>query len=270
MFLTPGDNLTTEKAGFVDTHTHLDFPDFDLDRDELIKCSQAEGIELIINVSSSLKGCFTSLDLARRYEIIYASIGIHPHDSQEIRPEDLQLLEGLVKNEKVIAVGEVGLDFYRDLSPQDVQKELFIKFIDLANRTKLPLIIHSRQAEEETWDILKKNSGGSVKGVVHCFSGSRAFLEKCLYLGLHISFTCNLTYKKSDNLRELVKAVPWDRLLLETDCPYLAPEGARGKRNEPANVKILALAMAQARNCEPDDIALNTTRNAKLLFGIPK
>ena len=255
---------------FIDTHAHLDFPDFDLDRDELIKRSQAEGIELIINVSSSLKGCFASLDLARRYKIVYASIGIHPHDSRGIRQEDLLLLEGLVKDEKVIAVGEVGLDFYRNLSPRDTQKELFIKFVDLANRTKLPLIIHSRQAEGETWDILKKNSKGSVKGVVHCFSGSSDFLEKCLNLGLYISFTCNLTYKKSDNLRELVKAVPWDRLLLETDCPYLAPEGARGKRNEPANVKILALAMAKARNCEPDDIALNTTRNAKFLFDIPK
>lgn len=255
---------------FVDTHAHLDFPDFDLDREKLIKRSQAEGIELIVNVSSNLKGCFASLDLAGCYKIIYASIGIHPHHSQEARPEDLAVLEGLVKNEKVVAVGEVGLDFYRNLSPHDTQKELFIKFIDLAKRRKLPLIIHSRQAEEETWGILKKNSTQGLNGVVHCFSGSRAFLEKCLNLGLYISFTCNLTYKKSDNLRELVKAVPWDRLLLETDCPYLAPEGARGKRNEPANVKTLAQAMAQARNCEPDDIALQTTRNAKFLFNIPK
>lgn len=251
---------------FIDTHAHLDFPDFDADREEVIRRSQEEGINSIINVGSSQKGCFAAVDLASRYENIYASVGIHPHCAGEIDSSGFEQLKSLLTLKKVVAIGEVGLDFYRNLSPVDTQKELFRKFVDLSITANLPLIIHSRQAESATLEILKENTNRNLKGVVHCFSGSADFLKDCLDLGLHISFTCNITYKKSDNLRELVRLVPEDRLLLETDCPYLSPEGMRGKRNEPANVKLLAKAIAELRNCSIEALAKSTTGNARRLF----
>lgn len=253
---------------FIDAHAHLDFPDFDNDRDQVIRRAQEDGIETIINVSSSLKGCRAALDLAKRYDIVYASVGIHPHDAKEINQDTFNKIEGLVASQKVVAIGEVGLDLYRNLSPADIQKEVFLRFMKLSLSSCLPLIIHSRQAESDTLEILKKNTKGNLKGVVHCFSGSLDFLKDCLALGLYISFTCNITYKKSDNLRELVKSVPVDRLLLETDCPYLAPEGMRGERNEPVNVKVLARKIAELRNCSIEEIAAKTTENAKRLFGL--
>lgn len=272
MLTPPFHNVKTgreaERAGLIDTHAHLDFPDFDNDRDQVLKHAKAGGVEAIINVSSSLKGCRAALDLAKRYESVYATIGIHPHDCQDVNQDTFTAIESFVASPKVVAIGEVGLDFYRNLSPADIQKETFSRFIKLSLSAGLPLIIHSRQAERDTLEILKKNTKGSLNGVVHCFSGSPAFLEDCLRLGLYISFTCNITYKKSGELRQLVRSIPLERLLLETDCPYLAPEGMRGKRNEPANVKILAGKIAELRNCGIEEIALATTENAKRLFGI--
>lgn len=253
---------------FIDTHAHLDFPDFDVDREEVIGRAQKEGINVIINVGSSLKGSLASLDLAKKHEIIYASLGIHPHDAKAVNQDIFKQIEGLAASEKVVAIGEAGLDFYRNLSPAEAQRQVFVKFIELSLSLGLPLIIHSRQAESATLEILKENTNGNLKGVLHCFSGSGDFLRSCLDLGLHVSFTCNITYKKSDNLRELVKLVPEDRLLLETDSPYLSPEGMRGKRNEPLNVKLLAGFLAELRGCSIEAIAKSTSENARRLFGI--
>lgn len=253
---------------FIDTHTHLDFPDFDSDRDSLINRLPQDGIEAVISVGSSLKGSVASLELAKKYAPVYASVGVHPHDAKEINADTFNKIKELAGAEKVVAIGEVGLDFYRLLSPVEAQKEAFVKFIELSQSSGLPLIIHSRQAEQETIEILKKNTKGNLRGVVHCFSGSRDFFKSCLDLGLYISFTCNITYKKSDTLRELVKFSPPDRMLLETDCPYLAPEGMRGERNEPANVKILARIIARLRGCAIEEVAQNTSENAKTLFGL--
>ncbi len=253
----------------VDTHAHLDFPDFDFDRKEIIQKAAEAGVKYIINVSSDLRGCLASLELTKDYKNIFASIGIHPHSAAEIGEEDFQRIPGLLKNEKVVAVGEVGLDYYRNLSPPDRQKELFSRFIGLSLETRLPLIIHSRDAEIDTIDILKSRAtGAAIKGVIHCFSGSRDFCQKCLDLGLSISFTCNITYKKSEGLRELVKFVPSDRLLLETDCPYLSPEGQRGRRNQPSNVRPLAQFIADLRGRSLEEIARNTTDNAIKLFNL--
>jgi len=250
---------------FIDTHCHLDFPDFDADRQAVIERARQEGIGYIINVSSSLKGCLASLELAERYDIIYASIGIHPHEVKEITEDVFRQIEGFLKHKKVVAIGEVGLDFYRNLSLPDIQKEFFARFIGLSISADLPLVIHSRQADTQTLEILKSSSS-DLRGVVHCFSGSKEFLKGCLDLGLHISFTCNLTYKKADNLRELAGLVPQERLLLETDCPFLAPQDFRGKRNEPAYVKYLAEELARIRNSSVEKIAEVTTTNAKRLF----
>src|SRR3989338_11662923 len=250
---------------FIDTHAHLDFSDFDNDREDVLKRAQEKGIERIINVSSSISGCARSLELAHRYESIYTSIGVHPHDVKEIDDKAFKQIESLAHSEKVIAIGEVGLDFYRNLSPEDIQRNFFRKFIELSVALGLPLIIHSRAAEEETLKILNDFSG-KIQGVIHCFSGSKNFLEECLHLGLPISVTCNITYKKSGSLRELVRYIPPERLLLETDCPYLAPEGFRGKRNEPSNVRLLAECIAELRKCSIEEIAAQTTENAKRLF----
>ncbi|MDO8747965.1 MAG: TatD family hydrolase [Candidatus Omnitrophota bacterium] len=250
----------------VDTHAHLDFSDFDPDRKEIIQKAAEAGVKCIINVSSDLRGCLASLELTKKYENIFAAIGIHPHGAAQINEEDLQRIPGFLKNKKVVAVGEVGLDYYRNLSPQDKQRELFSRFIGLSLDSQLPLIIHSREAEADTLTALKSCSGRDIKGVIHCFSGSRDFCQECLDLGLSISFTCNVTYKKSDALRELVKYVPSNRLLLETDCPYLSPEGLRGKRNEPANVRPLAQFIADLRGCSFEEIAKNTSDNAISLF----
>ncbi len=267
----------------VDTHAHLDFSDFDPDRKDILQNASEAGIKYIINVSSDMRGCLASLELAKNYENIFAAIGIHPHSAAEIGEEDLRRIPELLKNKKVVAVGEVGLDYYRNLSPgqravvglpiaQAIpgrQRDLFSRFIGLSLETRLPLIIHSREAEADTIDILKSCSAGLlVKGVVHCFSGSRDFCQKCLDLGLSISFTCNVTYKKSEALRELIKYVPADRILLETDCPYLSPEGQRGKRNQPANIRLLAQFIADLRGCSLEDIAKNTSENAIKLFNL--
>ncbi|MEK6564972.1 MAG: TatD family hydrolase [Candidatus Omnitrophota bacterium] len=253
----------------VDTHAHLDFSDFDSQRQEVIARAAEAGVKYIINVSSDMRGCLASLDLIKKYENVFASIGIHPHSAAEAGEEDFQRIPELLKNEKVVAVGEVGLDYYRNLSPQDRQRDLFSRFIGLSLESKLPLIIHSREAEADTIDILKSRAAGlALKGVVHCFSGSRDFCKKCLDLGLYISFTCNVTYKKSEALRELVKYVPSDRLLLETDCPYLSPEGQRGKRNQPSNVRLLAQFVADLRGCSLEEIAKDTSENAIRLFDL--
>lgn len=249
----------------IDTHAHLNFADFKQDIDEVLKRSKEAGIERIVNVASSFQGCEASLALAERYEMVYASIGIHPHDVKEINEENFLQLKGWLGAKKVVAIGEVGLDFYRNLSPQGTQKEYFSKFIDLSVSSGLPLIIHSRQADSETLEMLR-NTPAKLTGVVHCFSGSKEFLEGCLDLGMYISFTCNITYKKADNLRELVAKVPEERLLLETDCPFLPPEGLRGKRNEPVNVIVLAELLAKIRNSSVESIAASTTANAKRLF----
>ena len=251
----------------IDTHTHLDFPDFDADRQGVITRAGEAGVKYIINVSSDLRGCLASLELTQNYENIFASIGIHPHSAAEVGEADFQRIPGLLKNKKVVAIGEVGLDYYRNLSPHDKQREMFSRFIGLSLDFQLPLIIHSREAEADTISILKSSATATaIKGVVHCFSGSRNFCQECLDLGLSISFTCNVTYKKSEALRELVKYVPSDRILLETDCPYLSPEGQRGKRNEPSNVRLLAQFIADLRGCSLEEIARNTNENAIRLF----
>lgn len=263
----------------IDTHCHLDFPDFDADRDEVIENAVKGGLERLINVSSSLTGSRNSIGLSEKYDMVYCSVGIHPHDTKDASDAVFKEIENLAKANKVVAIGEVGLDFYRNLSPADIQKEYFLRFIALSIERSLPLIIHCRQAEKEVLEILRKESskplsdrgglpGFGLKGVVHCFSGTEEFLESCLEMGLYISFTCNITYKKSGGLRQLASRVPLNKLLLETDCPFLAPQDLRGRRNEPANVKYLARTLARIRNSSIEEIARATTDNAKRLFGL--
>jgi TatD DNase family protein len=269
----------------VDTHCHLDFPDFEPDRDQVIQRSKTEGIEYLINIGSSLKGSRDSLALSRAYNFIYATVGLHPHEADKADKETCDIISELAKQEKVVAIGETGLDYFKNYSEAKNQQRLFETLIKLAKDLNLPLVIHNRQAEADTLKILKQAM--PVRAVVHCFSGDEDFLKACLDLGFFISFTCNITYpakpshsgrdpaggnkmiqrdKKAQDLRGLARLVPLERLMLETDAPFLSPEGYRGRRNEPRQVKILAEELARIKDIPFEKVARETTQNAKIFF----
>ena len=269
---------------FIDTHCHLDFPEFDKDRDEVISRAKDRGIASIINIGSSLEGSKKSLELSKQYDFIWATVGLHPHEADRFDQKVLAYLEEWAKEDKVVAIGEIGLDYFaeksasrsdasvkncvrdKNYSKAENQKQLFISLLKLAKDFGKPLVIHSRQAELDTLRILKEVT--PQKAVVHCFSGDENFLRECLDLGFFISFTCNITYRKADNLRKLVKVMPLERLLLETDAPFLPPEGFRGRRNEPMYVKFLAEEIARVKEISVEEVAKVTTENAKSFFGL--
>ena len=250
----------------IDTHCHLDFKDFDNDRDSVIDRAREKGVVRIINVGSSIEGSRHAVELAKKYDMVHASIGIHPHEAGSVTDKIIEEIKNLAHQDKVVAIGEVGLDYYRNLSSKDSQQIVFKKFIDLAYQLKLPLIIHSREADSDMLRILKDEKDKQLTGVVHCFSGSREFLKECLDIGFYISFTCNLTFKKAEALRGVAKAAPMERVLLETDAPYLSPEGLRGKRNEPAHLTYLVDEWVKLSGLSKEDIERITTHNANELF----
>lgn len=252
----------------IDTHCHLDFKDFDPDRDLVLERAKAAGVFRIINVASSIEGTRRAVELAAQYDMVYATVGIHPHDAEKVTAEALDEIRALAGKDKVVAVGEVGLDYYRNLSPKDKQKEAFRKFIHLAKDLGLPIILHSREADEDVLAMLREEYGPKVDGVVHCFAGDESFLKKCLDMGLYISFTANLTFKKADALREVAKHVPIERVMLETDAPYLAPQAMRGKRNEPSYLTYLVDEWTKITGLSASDIGRITTHNANRLFGL--
>jgi TatD DNase family protein len=258
----------------IETHAHLDFPQYNDDRGAVIERAICSGIGAIINVASSLKGSFSSAELAKKYDCVYAACGIHPHNAKDADDNAMEKLKNLaLSRKKIIAIGEVGLDFYRDLSPKDIQLDAFTRFVKLSKELKLPLILHcreasplEREASELIFKIMEENLKRPFIGVMHCFSGNEELLNRCLDSGLYISYTCNITYKNADNLREVVKKTPMDRLLLETDSPFLSPQAKRGERNEPSNLKYLVKEIAEIRNIEEKEVELQTTQNAKKLF----
>ncbi len=255
-----------QKFILADTHCHLDFPEFDPDRDEVIKRAQESGVKYIVNVGSDLVESGRSVELAKLNEHLYAAVGIHPHEADKFLPEHIDVVRQLAKKDKVVAIGEIGLDYFKNFSKPENQRPMFVEFLKLAKELNLPVILHTREAAEDTLKIIKDFL--PLKAVVHCFSGDESFLKECLDLGFYISFTCNITYKKADKLRQVLKIVPLERLMLETDCPYLSPEGFRGKRNEPFQVRLLAEEVARLRGVTLEQIAENTTKNALKFFGI--
>ena len=251
----------------IDTHCHLDFKDFDADRGAALERAKAAGIGRIINVGSSIEGSRRSVALAKEYDMVYASVGIHPHDAKSVTPGVMAELRKLAASPKIVAIGEVGLDYYRNLSPKNEQIAAFETFIALSDELDLPLIIHARDCGSDVIDMLKKvRQGSAVHGVMHCFSGDTESLKKYLDIGLYVSFTCNITFKNARALRETAKVMPVERLLLETDAPYLAPEGMRGKRNEPAYMVTLLDEWSKILGLSKDDIGRITTHNANTLF----
>lgn len=252
----------------IDTHCHLDFKDFDKDRDEVIDRAVKSGVEKIINVASSVNGARRSVELAAKYDMIYASVGIHPHDAATVTDKAMTELKALARENKVAAIGEVGLDYYRNLSPRQEQIDVFKKFIHLARDINKPLIIHSRDARDDALDILRRENKNGVNAVMHCFSGNADFLKECLDMGLYVSFTCSLTFKNAEDLRKTAKGMPIEKLFLETDAPFLAPQELRGKRNEPAYLTYLVDEWSKILGLSKEDIARITTHNANSFFDL--
>ncbi len=252
----------------VDTHAHLDFPDYKADLESVLSRAKEAGVGYIINVGTNLASSEKSIALAERYDAMYASIGVHPHDASKISDQNWQTLEALATKPKVVAVGETGLDYYRNRSPREDQQRLFRRHLTLAKTHGLPVIIHSRDASDDCLKILEEHKNGLLKGVVHCFSGTKETAKKCLELGLYISFAGPITFSNASTLREVAKTVPVERLLLETDSPFLSPHPKRGGRNEPSYLPFTVAVLAEIYGLSVNDIARITTLNAYTLFGV--
>ena len=247
-----------------ETHAHLDFQHFDKDRDQLIKKCFNSGIEYIINISVDEKTCNASIKLAEKYDRIYAAVGFHPHDATDY---NAGFIRQKAQHSKVIAIGEIGLDYYRNLSPKDVQKKVFEQQIKIALELDMPIIVHDRDAHEDCYDILSRNS---VKKVVfHCFSGDEIFMQKVIEKGWHISFTGTVTYKNS-NMDNTIRLVPEDKFFIETDSPYLSPHPQRGKRNSPLNLQYVIEKISEIRGTTPKRIAESSYENACNFFNLIK
>jgi len=253
----------------ADTHAHLDLNDYDSDRSQAIVRARAAGVQFIINVGFNLETSQNAVRLAERYDFIYASVGIHPHDASSATQSVMDKIELLSANDRVVAIGETGLDYYRDHSPRDEQRRSFREHIRLARRLELPLIIHNRDALDDVLDIIDDECAGDVGGVMHCFPGDAAYAEKVVRRGFHVGIGGPVTFSRNGRLVEVARTVPRRTLLLETDAPWLAPKPHRGKRNEPAYVALVAERIAELRDMTVEDLARATTGNAMRLFRIP-
>ncbi len=252
----------------VDSHAHLNDSRFRGDLGQVLERAQAAGVAAIINVGYDLASAARAVETAGRYNGVYAAVGVHPHDADR-QPEDyLDRLGQLACRQKVVAIGEMGLDFYRNLSPAPVQEKVFREQLRLARRLNLPVIIHDRDAHEQVLAVLKEEGAETVGGVMHCFSGDLVLARQCLALGLYISLAGPVTYGSNGKLAEVARNVPLDRLLLETDAPYLPPHPHRGRRNEPAYVRLVAEQVARMRGLKPEQVAAATAENAYRLFKI--
>ncbi|MDP3919690.1 MAG: TatD family hydrolase [Candidatus Omnitrophota bacterium] len=255
-------------AVFVDTHVHLHFPDYREDREEVIERARAEGIAYFINIGTNLATSREALEIAHAYEDVYASAGIHPHDAKDAGAADIAQLEELLKDDKMVAIGEVGLDFFRNISTPEVQIAFLERFLELQQRVKKPLVIHCRDAYDKLDEVLASAGGKPYEGVMHCYSSDREVMKRFLDYGFYISFAGPLTYKKNDALREACRACPIDRLLIETDAPYLPPQSKRGKRNESAYMLETAELMAALHGVRLEALGERITQNAKELFSL--
>lgn len=251
-----------------DSHAHIDDNRFDSDRLETIERARENGVTGIINIGADMASSARSVALAQAHEGIYAAVGIHPHDAKAAVDADYdRMAEWVEQEKKVVAIGEIGLDYYYDLSPREVQQEVFIRHIDLARQLRKPIIIHDRDAHGDVMNIVKKEAKGII-GVFHCYSGSLEMAKEVLKLGFYVSFAGPVTFAKSAKLKEIAAAVPLERLLVETDSPYLTPHPHRGRRNEPAHVRLVAEEVARLRGLSLEAVAEATTQNVKQLFHI--
>ncbi len=257
----------------IDTHAHIDMDAFDDDRSEVIQRAKDNGVDYVLNVGCDIESSLRSMELAEHYDFIYGTAGVHPHDVKKIDDQTYDQLKQLLTHPKMIALGEIGLDFHKNYSPPDQQKEHFRKQVELSRELKKPIIVHCRDANENADAILSDyfpKDPSARSGIFHCFSGNQELADRALEMGFYISFSGSVTFKKSDELRAIAKTIPADRLFVETDCPFLAPVPKRGKRNEPSYVMHTAQLIADVRGLDIKDIQRTTTLNFFELFGIGK
>jgi len=251
----------------IDSHCHLDFPDFAPERDEIVARAREAGVSPMITISTRMRRFEEIYALTQAYEDVFCSAGTHPHHASEEKDVPLEDIVAAAGREKVVAIGEAGLDYHYDFSAVEDQKAGFRRHIEAARQTGLPLVIHSREAEEDTAAILEDEMAkGAFSAVLHCYTSGPDLARRGLALGLYVSFSGVLTFKKSDELREIAATVPMDRVLVETDAPYLAPMPYRGKRNEPAYVRYTAKVLADVKGVSEDEVARATTENVHRLF----
>lgn len=251
-----------------DTHVHLNAEQYNEDTEEVIERARAAGVDNMVVVGFDRPTIEKALELVNQYDSLYASVGWHPVDAIDMTEEDLNWLEELTEHPKVVALGEMGLDYHWDKSPHDIQKEVFRKQIRLAKKVKLPIIIHNREATQDIVDILKEEGAEEVGGIMHCFSGSVETARECVEMNFYISLGGPVTFKNAKKPKEVAADIPMDKLLIETDCPYLAPHPYRGKRNEPAYVKLVAEQIAELKGLTYEEVAKATTENARQLFAL--
>lgn len=251
----------------IDAHAHLDDEAFDADRDEVIrKIEEAE--MMVVNAGSDIKTSEFSVELSRKYDFIYACIGIHPHEAAKAPEDYLETLRQMAKYEKVVAIGEIGLDYYYHFCDKDTQKKVFAEQLALAKELDLAVVVHDREAHQDTLKILQES--GIKKGLMHCYSGSLEMAEEFMEMGFYFSFGGTITFKNAKRPKEVASKLPLDRILLETDCPYLTPEPYRGKRNDPAKVEIIARVLSDLRGISKEEVERTTTSNAQQLFKFTK
>ena len=249
-----------------DTHAHYDDKAFDDDREELIKNLMDEGVERVVNVGASMDSCERTLELTKQYSFIYGALGIHPSDTGELTEEDIAFIKRECSSDKIVAVGEIGLDYYWDTPDRDIQKKWFVKQLDLAKELSLPVIIHSRDAAKDTLDIMKAEHAEDIGGVIHCFSYETEMAREYLNMGFYIGVGGVVTFKNGRKLKEVVEYTPIERIVTETDCPYLAPVPYRGKRNSSLYIPLVVEEIAAIKNMSVEDVYRITCRNGYDLY----
>ena len=256
-------------ADLFDTHAHLHFPEFDADRDEMLARARAGGVRRMLTIGTEPATSRAAVALAAREADVWATVGIHPHDAAEADAAAVDEIERLAAEPRVVAIGEIGLDYFRNLSPREDQRRVFRALLGIARRAGKPVVVHCREAHEDVLAILAEERVDDVRGIMHCFSGDVAIARRCLDLGLVISLAGPVTYPNARALPEVARFVPADRLVVETDCPFLPPQSYRGKRNEPAYLAITAARVAELRGEPIEAMAARMTANACALLGIP-
>ncbi len=253
-----------------DSHAHYDDEVFEEDRETLLKGMKESGVGAIVNVGASLRGLRDSVALSEKYPFVYAAVGLHPDHAEELSDEVLEEMRNYAKRERTVAIGEIGLDYYWDRHPRELQKEQFIKQLQLAKEADLPVIIHSREAAQDTFEIMKAIHGGTTGGVIHCYSGSREMARDYLNMGYYLGVGGVVTFKNARVLKEVVEYAPLDRILVETDCPYLAPAPFRGKRNSSLLIPYILEMIAEIKGITREEAEQATWENACRMYRIPK
>lgn len=253
-----------------ESHAHYDDEDFDADREELLGTLSEHGIGTVINIGASISGSEAAVELSERYPFIYGAVGVHPSEVEELTEEGIARLRHLCGHEKVVAVGEIGLDYHYSEPPVSVQKKWFERQMELAREVKLPVIIHSREAAKDTLDMMQALRAGEIGGVVHCFSYTKEMAKEYLKMDYYFGIGGVITFKNAKKLKEAVEYIPMDRILLETDSPYLSPEPHRGERNSSLNLPYVASAISELKGISYEEVVACTERNAKRLFGLDK